>query len=65
MDQTLRITSEDLAILNCHKDGHWTEERLRLEREHDEIVRQMAERNRLKRMMRRQSHYEPASMYAS
>lgn len=44
---------EDLAILNCLTDGHWSEERLQLERERDEMVRQMAERNRMKRMLRR------------
>ena len=56
MDQKLlNVTEEDRAILNCHRDGHWTEERLRLEREHDEIVRALAERNRMKRMLRREA----------
>lgn len=62
MDQTVNYTSEDLAILNCHKDGHWTEDRLRLEREHDEIVRQMAERNRIKRLLRRNAQLGEVSV---
>jgi hypothetical protein len=58
MDQKRKnIKEEDRVILNCLSDGHWTEERIKLEREHDEIVRQMAERNRLKRMARKQSCY--------
>lgn len=57
MDHKQNYKPEDLAILNCLKDGHWSEDRLRLEREHDEIVRQMAERNRLRRMLKRQSNH--------